>query len=220
MGVCSFDTTDLRRLIGDAKAATEFDMGYENDTDEALAELGLPPITNRTPAGPAILFVHDSGVYLMSNNRMRGQPVAYAEGCNPNIGAFDDWYQTSRELVGGDDFVEILPIQDDWLPNCALYSKFLIHVNAATLDYSFSTPKVPATVTQITAPSPVAVLNLSVRCRKCLKALGIDTVYQLTQHTEKELLAAKNFGAVSLAEVKEKLRSIGLTLFNPQRVTP
>ena len=212
MGVCSFSTADLRRLIADANAATEFDMGYENETDEALAELGLPPITNRTPAGPAILFVHDSGVYLMSNNRVRGQPVAYAAGCNPNIGTFEDWYQTSRELVGGDDFVEILPIQNDWLPNCARYAKFLIHVNPSTLDYSFSTPKVPATVTQITAQSPVNVLDLSVRCRNCLKALGIETIYQLTQHTAKELRAAKNFGAVTLAEVVAKLSSIGLTL--------
>jgi hypothetical protein len=37
---------------------------------------------------------------------------AYAEGCDPNVGEFDDWYGTSRDLVGGDDFVETLPIDD------------------------------------------------------------------------------------------------------------
>ena len=34
---------------------------------------------------------------------------AYADGCDPNIGTFDDWWETSCSIVGGDDFSEYLP---------------------------------------------------------------------------------------------------------------
>lgn len=59
---------------------------------------------------------------------------------------------------------------------------------------------------------PVSEMNLSVRARKCMNRLGINTLGDLIQRTADELLESKNFGMTSLNEVREKLRQYGLTL--------
>ncbi len=59
---------------------------------------------------------------------------------------------------------------------------------------------------------PVSDLELSVRSRKCMERLNIDTLGQLIEKTEAELLAAKNFGQTSLNEIKQRLEEHGLRL--------
>jgi DNA-directed RNA polymerase subunit alpha len=58
----------------------------------------------------------------------------------------------------------------------------------------------------------VADLELSVRSRKALQRLNINTVGELASRTEAELLGCKNFGATSLTEIKQQLGSLGLGL--------
>jgi len=58
----------------------------------------------------------------------------------------------------------------------------------------------------------ISELNLSVRARKCMNRLGINTVGELISRTADELLESKNFGMTSLSEVREKLSQLGLTL--------
>lgn len=58
----------------------------------------------------------------------------------------------------------------------------------------------------------VADLNLSVRARKALSLLNIQTLGDLASHTEAELMGIKNFGATSLKEIREKLVENGLEL--------
>ena len=60
----------------------------------------------------------------------------------------------------------------------------------------------------------VAELELSVRSRKCLMRLGISSIGELTQRSEAELLAIKNFGMTSLSEIKRRLAELGLALRN------
>ncbi|HZY86849.1 MAG TPA: DNA-directed RNA polymerase subunit alpha C-terminal domain-containing protein [Gemmataceae bacterium] len=59
---------------------------------------------------------------------------------------------------------------------------------------------------------PVSDLNLSVRARKCMNRLGINTLGDLVNRTADELLESKNFGQTSLTEVREKLQQYGLAL--------
>lgn len=59
---------------------------------------------------------------------------------------------------------------------------------------------------------PIADLNLSVRARKCMIRLGLQTIGELVRHTGDELLECKNFGVTSLNEVREKLTQSGLKL--------
>jgi DNA-directed RNA polymerase subunit alpha len=55
-------------------------------------------------------------------------------------------------------------------------------------------------------------LNLSVRSYNCLKREGINTVGELVQKSEAELMDIRNFGQKSIDEVKAKLDELGLTL--------
>ncbi len=59
---------------------------------------------------------------------------------------------------------------------------------------------------------PVTDFELSVRSRNCLQKMGIMTLGDLTETTEQELLASKNFGETSLVEIREMLTSKGLEL--------
>jgi len=59
---------------------------------------------------------------------------------------------------------------------------------------------------------PIEELDLSERPRNCLKRARIDTIGQLVQKSEDDLLAITNFGAKSLDEVREKLDERGLSL--------
>jgi DNA-directed RNA polymerase subunit alpha len=61
---------------------------------------------------------------------------------------------------------------------------------------------------------PIGDLNLSVRARKCMNKLGIQTVGELIVHTGDELMECKNFGVTSLNEVREKLAQFNLKLKN------
>lgn len=53
-------------------------------------------------------------------------------------------------------------------------------------------------------------LELSVRAHNCLKNANIQTIADLVQKTEQEMLKTKNFGRKSLNEIKSILRSMGL----------
>lgn len=59
---------------------------------------------------------------------------------------------------------------------------------------------------------PVSDLQLSVRARKALQLLNIQTLGDLASHTEAELMGVKNFGQTSLTEVRERLTDYGLSL--------
>ena len=55
-------------------------------------------------------------------------------------------------------------------------------------------------------------LDLSVRSYNCLKRVGINTVFDLTEKTEPEMMKVRNLGRKSLEEVKVKLADLGLGL--------
>ena len=54
-------------------------------------------------------------------------------------------------------------------------------------------------------------LDLSVRSYNCLKRAGIQTVDELTQKTEDEMMRVRNLGKKSLKEVKDKIYELGLS---------
>ena len=55
-------------------------------------------------------------------------------------------------------------------------------------------------------------LDMSVRSFNCLKRAGIDTVEDLINRTEEEMMKVRNLGKKSLEEVIQKLHSLGLDL--------
>lgn len=58
----------------------------------------------------------------------------------------------------------------------------------------------------------VEELDLSVRSYNCLKRAGINTVEELTQKTEEDMMKVRNLGKKSLEEVQKKLAELGLSL--------
>ena len=55
-------------------------------------------------------------------------------------------------------------------------------------------------------------LELSVRSFNCLKRAAINTVEELTQKSEEDMMKVRNLGKKSLDEVKNKLEELGLSL--------
>ncbi|GEL07442.1 DNA-directed RNA polymerase subunit alpha [Salisediminibacterium halotolerans] len=55
-------------------------------------------------------------------------------------------------------------------------------------------------------------LDLSVRSYNCLKRAGINTVQELTQKSEDDMMKVRNLGRKSLEEVQEKLHELNLGL--------
>jgi DNA-directed RNA polymerase subunit alpha len=55
-------------------------------------------------------------------------------------------------------------------------------------------------------------LDLSVRSYNCLKRAGINTLQDLTDKSEAEMMRVRNLGRKSLEEVKNKLADLGLSL--------
>ena len=58
----------------------------------------------------------------------------------------------------------------------------------------------------------VGDMELSVRSRKALQRLNINTIGDLAARTEDELLGCKNFGQTSLNEIKQQLTTFGIGL--------
>ena len=59
---------------------------------------------------------------------------------------------------------------------------------------------------------PISELELSVRASNCLESARIETVGQLVQMSEGDLLKLRSFGRTSLREVKRKLEDLHMTL--------
>ncbi|HNS21196.1 MAG TPA: DNA-directed RNA polymerase subunit alpha [Sedimentisphaerales bacterium] len=60
--------------------------------------------------------------------------------------------------------------------------------------------------------TPIQELELSVRASNCLESVKVETVRQLVQMTDADLLKIRSFGKTSLREIKRKLADIGLSL--------
>lgn len=58
----------------------------------------------------------------------------------------------------------------------------------------------------------LAELHLSVRASNCLESEDINTVRDLVQRTEDQLLEVRNFGETTLSEVRDRLKELGLHL--------
>lgn len=107
MAILSFDRNQVRELYVHAAKSIKH-----------TASLGVED------QGPALLLVKDDGIYLMSNGLPQSKPqphdpapfrnnrVVYAEDYGPGSDL-----QSIRASLGGDDFVEMIPLRDidaDW----------------------------------------------------------------------------------------------------------
>src|SRR5690242_12961849 len=78
--------------------------------------------------------------------------------------------------------------------------------------FTRAAPVAVENVSPETLGKSVADLELSVRSRKALQRLNINSLGELASRTEAELLGCKNFGQTSLNEIKQQLASFGMGL--------
>jgi DNA-directed RNA polymerase subunit alpha len=83
-----------------------------------------------------------------------------------------------------------------------------------THDHRIEPPQEVPPEIQALLNKPISELSLSVRARKCMSKLNIQTVGDLAKRSGDELLECKNFGVTSLNEVRDKLTTLGLKLKN------
>src|SRR5690606_37389584 len=76
-----------------------------------------------------------------------------------------------------------------------------------SIDYSSMSPDEQALLER-----PISDLNLSVRARKCMARLGLNTLGDLIRKSGDDFLECKNFGVTSLNEVREKISQYNLKL--------
>lgn len=86
----------------------------------------------------------------------------------------------------------------------------IIPLAGLDLEESFTVQQPAPKEQQKSSSMMIEDLELSVRSYNCLKRAGIQTVEELTQKTEEDMIHVKNLGKKSLQEVKERLESIGL----------
>lgn len=115
--VLTFDIDKLTSLATHALEAKSHTYGYDilfmpehHKGGTVVMKNHWPDSDNidQTTIKPALILVKDHGIYFMSN----GQPglpkdgdrnVVYANECNPRT--LEDWYDTARLIMGGDDTV-------------------------------------------------------------------------------------------------------------------
>jgi DNA-directed RNA polymerase subunit alpha len=130
-----------------------------------------------------------------------------------NIKSLGDLLRTSEpELLGYKNFGETSLNEIKAL----LASKGLRLGQAADGDAAKTTLRRPVVAAGNVAPEilskSVQDLELSVRSRKALQRLAINSLGELASRTEDELLGCKNFGQTSLNEIKQQLTQFGLSL--------
>jgi DNA-directed RNA polymerase subunit alpha len=130
-----------------------------------------------------------------------------------DINSLGDLTEVSeQELLAGKNFGEtsLMEIRELLAAHGLRIGQHLhkIHSRDHVVDQSLS-PEEQAMMNKL-----VVDLNLSVRSRKCMSRLNIQTIGQLVSRTPDELLASRNFGVTSLNEIRLKLGEVGIRLRN------
>jgi DNA-directed RNA polymerase subunit alpha len=198
-------------------AAFCFRRVREYDPTNEFAELYLKDID----ATQGMYYDEDQARQEARMKHLLGRPVTDFElsvrsrNCLQamDINTLGDLTEVSeQELLAGKNFGEtsLMEIRELLAAHGLRIGQHLhkIHSRDHVVDQSLS-PEEQAMMNKL-----VVDLNLSVRSRKCMSRLNIQTIGQLVSRTPDELLASRNFGVTSLNEIRLKLGEIGIRLRN------
>lgn len=198
-------------------AAFCFRRVIEYDPTNAYAELYLKDIE----ATQGMYYDEDHAKQEARMKQLLGRPVTDFElsvrsrNCLQamEIGTLGDLTEVSeQELLAGKNFGEtsLMEIRELLSAHGLRIGQNLhkIHSREHVVDQNLSPEE------QAQMSKSVSELNLSVRSRKCMSRLAIQTIGQLCSRTPDELLSSRNFGVTSLNEIRQKLTEAGLRLRN------
>lgn len=132
-------------------------------------------------------------------------------------------YEVSQTRVGHDENYDRLTL-DVWTDGSitpqeavALSAKILVahytpflDLDETTLDVEVFSQRVEVGTTTAADDRKIEELDISVRSYNCLKRAGIQTVMELANKTEDEVLKFRSLGKKSFDEIKNKLKELGL----------
>jgi len=92
------------------------------------------------------------------------------------------------------------------------YIRLFFNVSSKKIHIPLDDRSLPASQEQKAPDARIEELDFSVRTYNCLKKANVQTIADLVQTTEEDLMNIRNFGRKSLLEVRDKLAQFGLTL--------
>jgi DNA-directed RNA polymerase subunit alpha len=119
---------------------------------------------------------------------------------------------TENDLLASKNFGETSLVEIREMMVAKGLSLGMLAKDAPAVEEPIYEPEIMTPDEQALLDRPISDLNLSVRARKCMVRLGINTVGELLRRTGDDLLECKNFGVTSLNEVREKLTAKNLKL--------
>ncbi len=172
-----------------------------------------------------ITFEHGRGYVSADKNKQNGQPVLgtiYTDSIYTPV--YSANYTVENTRVGNiTDFDKLtLTIGTNGIINAkeavSLAAKILCEHLNLFVELSDEAKNAPVmvdreeTIKEKVLEMTIEELDMSVRSFNCLKRAGIDTVEDLTNKTEEDMIKVRNLGKKSLEEVIQKLQSLGLAL--------
>lgn len=211
--------------VTDPCKATAGDIKQDADLEILNPDLHIATVSENTRFYMELTFNHGRGYVSQEKNKLNNQPaigIIYTDSIYTPV--YNVSYSVENTRVGSNTDYDKLTLEV--LTNGTISAKEAVSLAAKILNDHlnlFVNLSDEAKNTEIMIESKETVkekvlemtieeLDMSVRSFNCLKRAGIDTVEDLINKTEEDMIKVRNLGKKSLEEVIQKLHSLGLDL--------
>ena len=205
--------------------ATAGDIKQDADLEILNPDLHIATVSENTRFYMELTFNHGRGYVSQEKNKLNNQPaigIIYTDSIYTPV--YNVSYSVENTRVGSNTDYDKLTLEV--LTNGTISAKEAVSLAAKILNDHlnlFVNLSDEAKNTEIMIESKETVkekvlemtieeLDMSVRSFNCLTRAGIDTVEDLINKTEEDMIKVRNLGKKSLEEVIQKLHSLGLDL--------
>ena len=205
--------------------ATAGDIKQDADLEILNPDLHIATVSENTRFYMELTFNHGRGYVSQEKNKLNNQPaigIIYTDSIYTPV--YNVSYSVENTRVGSNTDYDKLTLEV--LTNGTISAKEAVSLAAKILhdhlnlfvnlsDEAKNTEimiESKETVKEKVLEMTIEELDMSVRSFNCLKRAGIDTVEDLTNKTEEDMIKVRNLGKKSLEEVIQKLHSLGLDL--------
>ncbi len=206
-------------------SVTAGDIKQDSDIEILNPDLHIATVEESTRFYMELTFAHGRGYVSQEKNKQNNPPaigVIYTDSIFTPV--YNVSYTAENTRVGSNTDYDKLTLEV--LTNGTISAKESISLAAKILNEHLNlfvnlsdeakTAEIMVereeTIKEKVLEMTIEELDMSVRSFNCLKRAGIDTVEDLTNKTEEEMIRVRNLGKKSLEEVIQKLHSLGLEL--------
>ena len=221
---CDGPKTVILDMSGDCEA-TAGDIKQDADIEILNPDHHLATLGENTRLYMELTFDHGRGYVSQEKNKQNNAPqigLIYTDSIYTPV--YNVSYTVENTRVGSNTDYDKLTLEV--LTNGTISAKEAVSLGAKILndhlslfvDLSDEARKTEImvereeTIKEKVLEMTIEELDMSVRSFNCLKRAGIDTVEDLTNRTEEDMIKVRNLGKKSLEEVIFKLHSLGLDL--------